>query len=251
MPSLPWSDILGGNICSTAGTIILLLLGAGGWTTVYITSIYIGFKEKTYCIPFVSLCINYAWELYFSFSSVQCGTATHWCAQRIINIVWCLFDTLIVIQLLIYGYKYFSKIIHKYVWYSTLIFIFSSALTFINLFQASFDPSGGIAAFADNYLMSCLFISFFYVRKATSGQNLEGQSLIIAICKFIGTLANSISWGLCSGMNAPVLVYIYVMIALLDVFYTGLLFYAKYTKKEMDAAQETEMSKNNEENGLL
>eukprot|EP00485_Elphidium_margaritaceum_P000569 CAMPEP_0202701118 /NCGR_PEP_ID=MMETSP1385-20130828/14230_1 /ASSEMBLY_ACC=CAM_ASM_000861 /TAXON_ID=933848 /ORGANISM="Elphidium margaritaceum" /LENGTH=249 /DNA_ID=CAMNT_0049358461 /DNA_START=20 /DNA_END=769 /DNA_ORIENTATION=- len=231
-------------VCDGPGLIILGLLASGGWTIAYIACVYIGFKQKTYCIPFVTLMINFAWELYFTFSAFQCAP-NKWCVQRVTNVIWTILDTLIVISLLVYGFKYFEKIFHKVVWYSTLLFIFCSALTFIILFQESFDPTGGISAFSDNYLMSCLFIPFYYVRKAQSGYDLNGQSLVIAISKCIGTLATSIAWGGCSGNDAPILLYIYVMITLLDLYYIALLVYSKYKGKDQTqekAATHNEMT---------
>lgn len=219
-------DQLTGGECSSAVQIILNLISGLGWVTVYILCIYIGFKHKTYCIPWVSLCINYAWELYFSVAPKKYDKQTPW--HRAVAIVWSLIDTVIVIQLIIYGFKYVQSSMSKLVFYANIVFVFSSALTFIILFNENFDPVGAYSAFGDNYLMSILFIKMFYDRRKITDDPLQGQSIWIAICKCIGTLGASITWGVCQGYDDPVIVYMYVMITLLDLTYIGLLVWEKY-----------------------
>eukprot|EP01084_Bolivina_argentea_P304525 525946_1 len=212
------------SLCSDTPRAVLSLISAFCWSTVYVYSIYLGQKEKTYCIPWPSLMINYSWELYFSFTDYQS------ILQRIINMFWAFLDTFIVMQCIVYGQKYAQ--VHLYVWYSMLAFTFFSGLAFIVLFQQEFDPDGGIAAFTDNYLMSILFIKMFYVRKSLSSCNdLEGQSIVIAVCKCIGTSVVSIIFCNCEKKDSILLIYIYIMIGLLDIFYIGIISYTMYTNK--------------------
>jgi hypothetical protein len=41
----------------------LVLLSGLCWTVVYIDSVRLGFKDKTYAMPFWALALNIAWEL--------------------------------------------------------------------------------------------------------------------------------------------------------------------------------------------
>ena len=209
--------------CSPVVQIILNLISGLGWVTVYILCIYLGFKYKTYCIPWISLCMNYAWELYFAVAPKKYDKQTPW--HRAVAIVWSVIDTIIVIQLIIYGYKYVQSSMSKLVFYANIVFVFSSALSFIILFNENFDPVGAYSAFGDNYLMSILFIKMFYDRRKY--KNDQGQSIYIAICKCIGTLGASITWGVCQGYDDPVIVYMYVMITLLDLTYIGMMVFQK------------------------
>lgn len=51
--------------------------------------------------------------------------------------------------------------------------------------------SAGYSAFIQNLIMSVLFINMLHVRKCIKGQN-----LVIAVCKWIGTLAPTILIGI-------------------------------------------------------
>ena len=41
---------------------ILIVISGICWSAVYIDSIRIGFKQKTYCMPLFALGLNIAWE---------------------------------------------------------------------------------------------------------------------------------------------------------------------------------------------
>jgi len=43
--------------------IILTVISGICWTVVYIEGIRIGFRDKSYAIPFYALALNFAWEM--------------------------------------------------------------------------------------------------------------------------------------------------------------------------------------------
>ena len=84
----------------------LLLLSGAAWTIVYIDCIRIGFRDKTYAMPFWALAMNITWEILHAFSDVKVlGFDT----QVVINIVWATFDLIILYTFFLFGKKYFPK----------------------------------------------------------------------------------------------------------------------------------------------
>ena len=85
---------------------VLLLLGGICWTIVYIELIFLGFKEKTYGMPFVALALNFTWEALHTYIGFKHDI---WNIQTWIIFTWFLLDIQIVCTYLIYGKKYFPK----------------------------------------------------------------------------------------------------------------------------------------------
>jgi hypothetical protein len=96
-----------------------------------------------------------------------------------------------------------------------LITSFSIEYAFIRQFGLSLGAA--YSAFLQNLLMSVLFIHM-YVRRGGS----EGQSVSIAVSKWIGTLAPTIHYGVLDGGNLLVLVA-GAFCTLFDLVYIGLL----------------------------
>jgi hypothetical protein len=75
-----------------------LKIGSGiFWTLTYILLINRGFRDKTFGMPLFALCANISWEFIFAF--IHYSDAI----QRIVNIIWLIFDLVIVYQYLRYG----------------------------------------------------------------------------------------------------------------------------------------------------
>ena len=72
------------------------------------------------------------------------------------------------------------------------------------------------SAFLQNLLMSGLFIAMFIARGGA-----RGQSLTIAVAKWLGTLAPTIQWGLLS--FSPFVLGVGLACSVLDLAYLGLL----------------------------
>lgn len=203
-------------------TLILQLLSGICWTIVYIDCVRLGFKQQTYSMPFWVLALNIAWELTHSVLGYQ---HSGFSPQIIINGIWCLFDVGILYTYFAYGYKHFPQSLSKstfYAW-SILALICSFFLQYYFVVEFGLVKGGTYSAFLQNLLMSVLFIAMFIQRNGK-----EGQSLLIAISKFIGTLAPTILVGVI-GMkpfDAPniFILVIGIFIALFDLIYIGLLF---------------------------
>jgi hypothetical protein len=75
-------------------------------------------------------------------------------------------------------------------------------------------------AFLQNLLMSGLFIAMFVARRGP-----RGQSIVIAIAKWIGTLAPTIAFGALAG--SAFVLGLGVLCSVFDLAYIGLLLWAR------------------------
>ena len=207
----------------------LLLLSGAAWTIVYIDCIRIGFRDKTYAMPFWALALNITWEILHAFSDVKVlGFDT----QVVINIVWATFDLFILYTFFRFGKKYFPKNIRPawfYAWGIGVLLI-SMILQWVFTRQYGLILGGGYAAFLQNLLMSVLYIVMLVHRNGP-----EGQSLTIAVSKWIGTLAPTILFGIMGtkttgGPNFLMLVT-GLMISVLDLLYIYMLIRAQKPDK--------------------
>ena len=168
--------------------LFLTIVSGVCWTIVYIDGIRLGFKHKSYAIPFYALALNLAWELIHTVRGFYTGPDL----QTIINCVWYLFDVGILWTYLKFGIKYFPPNIPQR-WFGVWSLLgLGTAFLVESAFVREFDPfvGGAYAAFLQNLLMSVLFITML-VRRGSR----EGQSFVIAISKWIGTLAPTIQFG--------------------------------------------------------
>jgi len=189
---------------------LLLLLGGICWTIVYIELIFLGFKEKTYGMPFVALALNFTWEALHSYLGLknEIGNIQTW-----IILLWFLLDTMIVCTYLIYGKKYFPKHSSKefFAPWTTIIFLMSFVLQYY--FVVEFGDLGKVySAFIQNLIMSILFITMLVNRT-----DKKGQSLTIAINKWIGTLAPTILFGVIGG--SKLVLVLGVFCSFFDILY--------------------------------
>ncbi|MBN2043780.1 MAG: hypothetical protein JW757_02070 [Anaerolineales bacterium] len=204
----------------TTGFLLTLLSGLA-WTIVYIDGIRIGIKDKSFAMPLWPLGLNLAWELLYFLIGVQHAGFT---TQVIINLVWFLFDLGLVYTYFRYGRKYFPKNINP-VWF-TLWGILVVAVGFIvqYAFILEFETimAGTYAAYLQNLLMSVLFIHMLVQRGSR-----EGQTMLIAVSKLIGSLAPTIAFGLL-GVGAfsepqPFVLVIGSLMAFFDLIYIVML----------------------------
>jgi hypothetical protein len=193
---------------------LLMLAGGFFWSLAYILIIQRSFQDKTYGMPLAALCLNISWEFIFSF------VFPHQLFQRTINIVWFCLDAVILLQLLRYGDREFPQL-PKSAFYAVVVF--ALATCFCSVFFVSIEANdyGGVyAAFGQNLLMSILFITMLFQR-----QSLRGQSVWIAICKWIGTASNAIAFYLYADISkgSVLLPFFYISIFVYDLIYVGLI----------------------------
>jgi len=180
--------------------VILTVISGVCWTVVYIEGIRIGFRDKSYAIPFYALALNFAWELLHTIFGFRANGVT---VQNIFNAVWFTFDVGILYTYFKYGRKYFLKRLNDpsadangtdksaFVAWSVLGIITALAVEYSFIKEFGVAVGAGYSAFLQNLLMSILFIGMFFKRGGS-----KGQSLSLAINKWIGTLAPTILYGI-------------------------------------------------------
>lgn len=163
-------------------TSVVIALGTTcviAWLFAYIGIIWRGFKDRSFGMPVTALSANISWEAIYSFIYEPFGDYLH-----VLSIPWFLLDIPIALQCFIYGENDFdAQFIKKNF---RLIFLAAIAIAFpINLmaFYEFHDPEGEYTGFGINFMMSILFVSMLLRR-----DSIYGQSLYIAIFKWLGTL---------------------------------------------------------------
>ena len=193
-----WAFQIGSGIC---------------WTIVYLLIIKRGFQDQTYGMPIAALGANIAWEFIFSF------VHPHPIPQVYINIIWFLFDVIILYQVFRFGKKSFKDSYPEVYFYPAIILALLIGFGLVFAISAEFDDwHGRYAAFGQNLMMSILFVIMHFRRK-----DLSGQSIYIAIFKMVGTALPSILFF--SFVHDSILMNtFYVGILFFDIVYTILLY---------------------------
>ena len=201
---------------------ILTLISGISWTIVYIAIINRGFKDKTYGMPLFALAFNITWEFIFGFL-----VGEGFSLQKVVNSIWFLLDAVIVYTYFKYGRREFPKTVDRFfVLWSLMAF----GIAFITIYftHFEFDDFWGArySAFAQNLMMSVLFIGMLVRRN-----NVEGQSMYIAIFKWLGTLAPTIQMFVQTG--STLILILGIGCFLYDVIYIGML-YQKFIELKLN-----------------
>jgi hypothetical protein len=194
--------------------LFLTILSGVAWTVVYAEAIRLGFREHTYAIPAAALALNFAWEAIYASRSVATGIS----AQGVFNIVWGLADILIVYTFLRFGRAELPSWVTRRLFLAWAALLGGTSFAVQLLFVAEFgwDDATKYAAFLQNLLMSGLFIAMFVSRGSA-----RGQSLVIAVAKWIGTVAPTIVYG--SYGNSPLILGVGALCSVFDLTYIALL----------------------------
>lgn len=208
--------------------LFLSLLSGILWTIVYIDSIRIGLKDKTYAMPLWALGLNITWEFLHAVLGFQEQGLT---AQIVINGIWFLFDIGLLYTYFRFGQPYFPKHLPANWFYGwgILALVVSGILQYLFIFEFGRFMGAVYSAFLQNLLMSILYIAMLVQRG-----NREGQTLVIAVCKWLGTVAPTILFGVLSGgaLTAPSIfvLVVGVMISIFDILYILMLLRTPKTK---------------------
>ena len=188
------------------------------WTIVYIDSIQIGFRQKTYAMPMAALALNFAWESTYAVQDLTTAVSL----QGLVNLVWALADLAIVYTFFAFGRAEFPRFVTRPMFAAWGVLVFVAAYAVQWLFMAEFgvQDAARYSAFLQNLLMSGLFIALLVARRG-----LRGQTLTIAIAKWLGTLAPTILLGVIE--NSPFILGIGIMCSVFDLVYIGLVVWAK------------------------
>ena len=198
--------------------LFLTVVSGLAWTIVYIEAIRLGFKYKTYAMPVAVLGLNIAWETIYGVH----GLTETIDAQTIFNLLWASADVVIVFTFFRYGRSELPKFVTRPLFIAWGVVIFAVSYAVQALFIAEFGWMDGArySAFLQNLLMSGLFIAMLVARRGT-----RGQSMVIAIAKWLGTLAPTILIGVLG--NLPFIIGIGVLCSVFDLIYIGMLWWAK------------------------
>jgi len=200
----------------------LTLISGISWTIVYIAIINRGFKDKTYGMPLFALAFNITWEFIFGFL-----VGEGFSLQKVVNSIWFLLDAVIVYTYFKYGRREFPKTVDRFfVLWSLMAF----GIAFITIYFTHFEFEdfwgARYSAFAQNLMMSVLFIGMLVRRN-----NVEGQSMYIAIFKWLGTLAPTIQMFVQTG--STLILILGIGCFLYDVIYIGML-YQKFIELKLN-----------------
>lgn len=191
---------------------ILILISGISWSIVYIELINRGFKDKAYGMPLFALAFNIAWEFMYGF---LVGTGVN--VQRVVNIVWCLLDVVIIYTYFKYGRKDFPKDKERFfVPWSLAAFAVGFLVIYFAHYEFENFWGARYTAFAQNLMMSVLFIAMLVRRN-----NVDGQSIYIAIFKMLGTLAPTIQMSIQTG--SKLILILGIGCFLYDVIYIWML----------------------------
>ena len=209
----------------------LLILSGICWSIVYVDCIRIGIKDKCCAIPFWALVLNFSWELLQTVLGFkELGVQT----QVIVNSCWVVLDIGIFYTYFKYGFNEFPVSIAKKWFYAWSIFglFVSFVIQYYFIKQFGIVVGGSYSAFLQNLLMSVLFIGMLIKRNSSMG-----QTMLIAVMKWIGTLAPTILFGIIgiekiAGPNQLVLV-LGIVISVFDMIYIILLNRINHLEKKI------------------
>lgn len=207
----------------------LTLFSGIAWMIVYEECIRLGFKDKSYAMPFFALGLNFSWEVINFVGEIL----FHWhgeltgltLAQVGVNGFWALLDIVILVTYLKYGKSEWPKRIAIKWFYPWVILglVCCFALQIVFIVEFGGVLAAQYSAFLQNLLMSILFIAMFARRG-----NMQGQSVLLAVAKWLGTLSPTILMGVIS-FDALVLVC-GIFCSIFDIIYILLL--VKYKEEK-------------------
>lgn len=192
----------------------LLLLSGVAWSVVYVAAIRVGIRDKTYAIPLFALGLNIVWEVINTVHDLALDPS----AQAFVNLAWMCLDAVIVWTYFKFGKREFPEGARRYfVPFSLLAFASCAAMQ--AAFFLSFDHlhAAQYSAFAQNAAMSVLFVAMLFLRGSS-----RGQSMVIAVAKWIGTLAPTILQGVLWGIN-PYILLMGLVCCVFDIVYIVML----------------------------
>jgi hypothetical protein len=198
--------------------LVLTVISGTAWTIVYLSAIWIGFRHKTYAMPVFALGLNLAWESIYAVPDLTSTLPV----QGIIDVVWALADIIIVYTFFKFGRAEFPQFLTRrmFALWAVLVIGTSYAVQWLFIAEFGVDDASRYSAFLQNLLMSGLFIAMFVARRG-----LRGQTLTIAVGKWIGTLAASILYGVVE--FSPFVLGLGIMCSVFDLVYIGLVVWAK------------------------
>ncbi|TDD54065.1 hypothetical protein E1286_06030 [Nonomuraea terrae] len=206
--------------------VLLLAMVSGlAWTVVYVQCIRVGLRERTYAMPLAALALNFAWESMYGVHGLVAGADP----QTVVNLVWALLDVGIIVTFCRFGRAEFPGLGRgMFAGLAVLTFAASYVVQWLFVAEFGWQDAAVYAAFLQNLLMSALFIAMFWARPGT-----RGQSPLIAVAKWIGTLAPTLLFGVVFGSSFAL--GLGLLCTVLDLLYAGLLRHARSTSRRLQS----------------
>lgn len=201
----------------------LTLLSGICWCIVYEECIRLSLKDKTYAMPFWALALNITWEGIYTYYDLRAGGSV----QGIVNVLWFCLDVVILALYFKYGRKHHEADNDALFYLWTILGIaamFFVQFAYVKEFGLEGHLSAQYSAFAQNLIMSIAFI-YMLVKRG----NTKGQSMLLAIAKWIGTLAPTITMGIMS--TNYIVLACGLLCTVYDLIYIALLYRAKKSEK--------------------
>lgn len=193
----------------------LTLVSGICWCIVYEECIRLAIRDKTYAMPFWALALNITWEGIYTCHDLSAGADV----QGIVNVLWFCMDVVILVLYFKYGRKNHMAGNDKSFYIRTILGVaamFLVQLAFVKEFGMAGHLSAQYSAFIQNVIMSVAFIHMLVKRG-----NAKGQSMLLAIAKWIGTLAPTITMGIM--YTNYVVLACGILCTVYDLIYIGLL----------------------------
>jgi hypothetical protein len=176
-------------------------------------------------MPLAALGLNIAWESIYAVH----GLAGAGGAQPVINLLWALLDLVIVSTFVRFGRAEFPTLSGRlFAGWGVLVFASSYVVQWLFIGQFGWTDAAKYSAFLQNLLMSGLFIAMLAARRGP-----RGQSMLIAVAKWIGTLAPTVSIGVYE--HSPFILGLGILCSVFDLVYIGLLRNARAAARPPEA----------------
>lgn len=197
---------------------LLTVLSGIAWMIVYEECIRIGLKQKTHCMPLFALGLNLAWESIHSIYGFACGDFS---VQTIVNALWCLLDVVILYTYFKYGKEEFGEHSHTefYLW-GLLVIVTSYLAQWGFVLEFGRIRAMQYSAYIQNLIMSVMFLAMLEKRQSS-----KGQSMLLAVAKWIGTLAplGIVSMNYGTSEFQPLIIILGIFCSVYDLMYIYLL----------------------------
>jgi len=165
-------------------------------------------------MPITAAAANVSWEFIFSFVRPYDPPELYG------NLLWLVLDVAILVQCVRYGRREWAHRLSAAEFYAGCALVQALAFALVWFGSAQFPNGARYVAFAQNLMMSALFIAMLLRRVRRSG-----QSLAIGWTKLVGT-ASASAYCVLTGRSSPLLATLFIAILVLDAIYLALLFRA-------------------------
>lgn len=180
-------------------TILLQLISGVCWSIVYIELIRGGFRDHTYGMPLFALALNICWEFLYTVDGMATSLAS---PQTWVNLVWAMLDVVIISTYFKFGRNELPVYLRRNYGRLMVVALLTSAAFQLAFYLEFGSHWGGIySAFAQNAIMSILFVAMVINRNST-----RGLSKLAIYAKWLRTLAPTILGGVIEQVDPFVLI---------------------------------------------